>query len=396
MTRARASIQACLAIVLVLAIGWFYFWTAIPEARPGLVAKNNSSYYNLLTRGFLKGHLSLDLAPDPFLATLKDPSDPKERGAHGLHDISYYHGRYYIYFGVTPVLLLFLPFRLLTGNYLDDSIAVPLFACGGLVMAVLLLRAVRARYFPSVSPLAAAGCVLALGLANLVPMLLRRTAVWEVPIACGYFCCMTALWPCSRPGIRPAGCAGWPWPAPRWVSPSGRAPPTCWAAARCSSPSFPSCRARDAAGRGPGAARPDPAPPSCPSPPSASWLALYNYLRFGNPLDFGWRHMLNTDHGTRRREAPQLALLGYNLRVYALAPAGWSPYFPYVALAHLPPAPADFMLVEDSDGVLPNIPCVLLGLATLGLGRSPRASGRGIGWRLFASRCCWSPRAPAC
>jgi hypothetical protein len=61
------------------------------------------------------------------------------------------------------------------------------------------------------------------------------------------------------------------------------------------------------------------------------------------------------------------SFLWYNLRVYGLAHAAWSPYFPYVTLVHLPTAPAGFMVAEDPYGVLPNIPFVLLGLATLGL-----------------------------
>src|SRR5476651_2665636 len=131
----RLDAHAWFQAVLLLVIGWFYFWTAVPEWRPRLIARSNSSYYNLLTRGFMRGHLYLDLPVDPFLATLQNPSDPGQRGGHGAHDTSYFHGRYYIYFGVAPAVLVFLPFRLLTGSFIDDSLVVPLFACAGLGLA---------------------------------------------------------------------------------------------------------------------------------------------------------------------------------------------------------------------------------------------------------------------
>ena len=78
---------------LVLAVGWFYFWTAVPEWEPGLIAAKDDGYYNLLTRGFLRGHVYLDLRPDPYLATLANPWDPAARGPHGMPDTSYYRGK---------------------------------------------------------------------------------------------------------------------------------------------------------------------------------------------------------------------------------------------------------------------------------------------------------------
>ena len=44
----------------------------------------------------------------------------KEAGVSVHWDHAYYNGHYYMYFGVVPVLLLFLPFRLLTGQALTQ------------------------------------------------------------------------------------------------------------------------------------------------------------------------------------------------------------------------------------------------------------------------------------
>jgi hypothetical protein len=370
----RIETGTWLQVILVLAIGCFYFWTAVPEYRPGLVARTNESYYNLLTRGFLKGQLSLDEPADPFLATLKDPYDYNARQGHGAHDVTYYRGKYYIYFGVAPVVLLFLPFRLLTGSYLDDTLAVTLFSFGGLVMAVLLLRAVQARYFRGASLPAMAGAVVALGLGNLVPMLLRRTHLWEVPIACGYFCCLTALYAFFQA-----------WHSPRRLTWLAAASAACGCAVGSRPTYLLGCpallivlvsllreeRAAPVAGR--------PlrliAAALLPIGLIGLGLAAYNYLRFGNPTDFGWRHLLNADP-VATAKIFSWPFLQYNLRVYLLAWADWSPFFPYVTMVHLPAQPAGYMVAEDPYGILPNIPFVLLGLATLGLGGLRRIDGR--------------------
>ena len=349
---------------LLIPIAWFYFWTAVPEWRPGLIGTSNDSYYNLLTRGFVKGHLSLDLAADPFLATLRNPSDPLERAGHGLHDASYYHGRYYIYFGVTPAVLLFLPFRLLTGRFIDDGLAVPLFACAGLGLSFLLLRAMRARYFRTTSSLALAACTLALGLANLVPMLLRRTSVWEIPIACGFFCCMGSLYALFQAWHSPRR-VGWLAAAsgglglavgsrPTYLLGCSALAITLWALLRAEAGAGASRRFRLVLAA------------LLPIAAVGAGLALYNYLRFDNPLDFGFRHLMNSEQAATERIF-SWPFLRYNLRVYALAPATWTPFFPFVALAHLPPPPPGYLAVEDPYGILPNIPFVMFAGGLLSL-----------------------------
>ena len=40
----------------------------------------------------------------------------KEAGETFLWDRAYYKGKYYVYFGIVPVLTFYMPFKLLTGN----------------------------------------------------------------------------------------------------------------------------------------------------------------------------------------------------------------------------------------------------------------------------------------
>ena len=48
----------------------------------------------------------------------------KETGENYLWDTAYYEGHYYVYFGVVPVLLFYLPFYLVTGANFPTAIGV--------------------------------------------------------------------------------------------------------------------------------------------------------------------------------------------------------------------------------------------------------------------------------
>jgi len=77
-------------------------------------------YYNLLVHGFRQGHLYMDSDPDPALYST-DP-DTRRRASY-LQDASLFNHRYYLYYGVVPAALLFLPYSLATGG--DLSAALP-------------------------------------------------------------------------------------------------------------------------------------------------------------------------------------------------------------------------------------------------------------------------------
>lgn len=179
---------------LIGVIAAFYFWTVAPEKPRQLISSEGANYYNLLSRGFLKGELSLDVPDNPILATLANPYDPGQRAGHGMHDASYFKGKFYLYFGITPALVLFVPFKLLTGWFVNENLAVLIFAIGGFLSSYGLFHSIAKAQFPGAGlSLRLAGCV-ALGLATMVPALLRRPGIWEVPIACGYFCFILTLY----------------------------------------------------------------------------------------------------------------------------------------------------------------------------------------------------------
>lgn len=148
MTRSRRE-MAGLTIIFAC-VAWLYGYIGIPPHYSLKLSKENPDYYNQLVDGFLAGRLSLKNDPPRALVELADPYDPAQRanaGNVGLHDVAYYQGRYYLYFGVAPALTLFLPFKALTGLHFPQVLATVLFCAGGYGFSLLLFLAVRRRFF---------------------------------------------------------------------------------------------------------------------------------------------------------------------------------------------------------------------------------------------------------
>lgn len=152
-------------------------------------------HYSLLMHGFLKGHLYMDANVPEMLKACPDPWNPEVRGPNCpiLQDASYYDGRFYLYYGVAPVVTLLLPFRLMTGADLPLPLATFCFASVGLLASLVLWQSIKERYFPDVRVWVGGAGVVILGVASLLPALLRRTLVYELPIAAAYCFSMAAL-----------------------------------------------------------------------------------------------------------------------------------------------------------------------------------------------------------
>lgn len=110
--------------------------------------------YQQLADAFLNGHLHLfrETPPD-FLLSMENPYDTSlraslanEAGEEFYWDAAFYNGNYYVYFGVLPCLLLYLPFRALTGADLPNGVAVLIFACLTAVAVFMLVWELLHRY----------------------------------------------------------------------------------------------------------------------------------------------------------------------------------------------------------------------------------------------------------
>lgn len=382
--RPRAARRVVLGSVclLVLAIFW-------ASAHPGLLellgGGPTQSYYNLLVEGFQDGQLSLRKPVPPDLVRLADPYDPAANHPYRTpptlaDDLSLYQGKFYLYFGITPALLLFWPWAALAGHYLPQAAAVAAFCSIGFLAAAWLLAALWRRYFPGAPLGAAAAGILALGLGTGLPILLQRSDVYEVSISCAYMLialALAAVWQALHARARRA----W-WLAAASASLGlavGARPPVLFSALVLLLPILAAERKARA-----GLLLAAILPLGC----CGLGLMLYNARRFGSVFEFGQHYQLSgIRQDTIRHFSP--GYLWFNFRVYFLEPMRWQPHFPFLKNIVPPPLPPGHGIVEkpfSPFGVLAGIPFTWFALAAPFAWRrgASEAGRRGLGGFLAA------------
>ncbi|MDR3158230.1 MAG: hypothetical protein LBU11_04300 [Zoogloeaceae bacterium] len=142
--------------------------------------------YHSLTDAFLEGRLSLDKEATPELLNNSRPYDPAERMQRDTFyawDAAYYDGKYYCYFGVVPVLLMFLPFKWMTGQHLPTFMGVFVFSALSCVLLALLWREIVQRFMRRMPFFLYLLGALTLVLCAGVALLCRRALTYEVVVA---------------------------------------------------------------------------------------------------------------------------------------------------------------------------------------------------------------------
>ena len=109
--------------------------------------------YEVMADSLLEGHLYLDYDDvDPKLLTMENPYDPEARKAEGVRvhwDHAWYNGHYYMYFGVVPAVLTFLPYRILTGHALTTYHATQLYVMLMILGFFALFQELADRFYRS-------------------------------------------------------------------------------------------------------------------------------------------------------------------------------------------------------------------------------------------------------
>ena len=368
-SRVRRSLETALVVAALVSVGWFFAWTV--KTAGGFESAGDADYFNLLVRGFRKGHLYLDRAPAPELAALKDPYDPAQNDRYRLADATYFQGRYYLYFGAAPAVVLLLPYAALTGHELPTGAAVFGFCLTGFLTAALLWIAIRRRYFPASAVWVAPGGVLMLGLATHVLVLARRPGMYELPIAAAYAFTMLALgatYAAIHGGRRvlALGAAG----LCLGLAAASR-PPSVFGAAMLLPVLWVGWREKQS-GWWRGALAAGAALGAC-----IVAMLIYNYARFGNPLEFGQNYQLTASRELSNRHFG-LDYMRHNFGVYYFFPVGWSWTFPFVSARTPFASIPDYAGSEEMAGLLATLPFLWLALAApLAWRGRPDAESRG-------------------
>ncbi len=125
----------------------------------GCMFINNDGVYNLhshqqqykeLTEAMLDGHFYLNEIPDEGLEMLENPYDTSERTSAAVGyswDHAYYNGKYYVYFGIVPALVFYIPAKVIfnfdISLFMCHLILAPFFV----VFCYLLLYEIIKKYY---------------------------------------------------------------------------------------------------------------------------------------------------------------------------------------------------------------------------------------------------------
>lgn len=112
-------------LTVAVAVSLSVLFLIIPFTNSGFINPKweHHNQYNELAQAFLHGSLSLEKEVPEALLNMENPYDRTQRAkvlsAAGIPsaeqpwDTAFYNGKYYVYFGVLPVLLFYLPFNAL-------------------------------------------------------------------------------------------------------------------------------------------------------------------------------------------------------------------------------------------------------------------------------------------
>ncbi len=184
-----------LNVLLIYIVFIFYYWTPKYIFDPlNFQNINHGGSYNELAQNLRHGKVYMPAEPDPRLLELEDPYDPTQNGGLRIHDLSLYKGKYYLYFGVSPVVTLYIPYQIITKHGMPNTLAILIFSFGGFIFSVLFLRLLKKKYFDEVPEWMILLSIGVLGFGNGAGILLRRPDIYEVAIASGSFFSIGAIY----------------------------------------------------------------------------------------------------------------------------------------------------------------------------------------------------------
>lgn len=139
----------CVVVILscTLPMGISPIWNGeIPQHR---------NQYEVMAEAILEGHIYIDYGDtDKTLLEMENPYDTEKRNELGVKyhwDHAFYNGHYYMYFGVVPVFLVFLPYRIITGANLTTYHATQIFVVAFIVGIFHLFYSLAKKFFNKLS-----------------------------------------------------------------------------------------------------------------------------------------------------------------------------------------------------------------------------------------------------
>ena len=347
----------CLECAVIIILGSINpAFIGIRNGVPVRLGMPNHNQYDELAEAILDGgRLYIDNGDIPqSLLDMKNPYDTIERAHRSSEtgdsyrwDVAFFNGHYYVYFGIVPLLIMYLPFRAVTGSPFPSFIGVMVFAAIFALGVFMLMKRIAAR-FKNVS--VGTFLITALGAINFSGMifLAKRPDFYSVPIMCA---CAFTVW----------GINCWL----KALDTGKHRKALFFAGSLCLALSV-GCRPQSVLVSA--VALPLFLPElfggkfkkkkgitelcllALPYIVVAAGIMYYNYIRFGSPFDFGSAYNLTTNDVTRRGFVPER--IGLGIYTYLLQPPSFTAVFPFLQKVQISSNYAGMTIAENCFGGL--------------------------------------------
>lgn len=324
-------------LLLVLCAGGLI---AFAYPRDTFLRRVPADHYGWQTDAYVHGQLPLRFEPPREMLALPNPYSTAN-APYYIRDLALFGGQYYAYNGVAPILVFFIPIRLLTGWFPTEDLATVVFACLAVGLLFAFVLQLRRHLAPGLSAAWMAVALVMLGWGSGLPNWIAEIGTVQLASMSGALWQAAMLWCGAR--------ALWYERPTRWVALAS----TCWGLSVASRPSLLLSGAalfafawgverRPERSSGTGRMRTILAM-LVPAAVIGLGLATLNAARFGSPFEFGLRFTLN--HWGDQRElvffSPRYLLP--NLRAYLLSPVSVQSTWPYLIVGWRSPAGLIFL-----------------------------------------------------
>ncbi len=294
-----------------------------------------------LVDAFSCGQANLLKEPPQELLDLDNPYDRTARDSMGSSfewDHLLYNGKYYSYYGIAPVILLFMPYHSITGYYFSTPVAILIFSVIGIVGLTLAYLAFIRKWFGKLrSGIVLAG-LLMIHTVSGIWFSLGRNDIYEIAESAGFAFLTWGVWLLISSGIIGKSRISFVKTAfsSLLLGISVMCRPTlavyCICAALFMILAFPRAGTVSSADGTQTKKKSRYAVyAACAVLPMLTIAVLqmwYNYIRFDSPLDFGIQYSLTINDFTNAQYHTKLSLVPiYN---YLLAPPSFKMGFPFV------------------------------------------------------------------
>lgn len=341
--RRAITVIARIFLIMLIAVS---FWISY-ASRGGsysILEDFNSTEGNQITQdivdAFADGKVTMNIEMNDKLLALENPYDKSQREAeqigYYLWDHLLFEGEYYSYYGIAPVLTLFLPYHLMTGYYFPSVWAVWLFGAFGIYFLAKFYFCFINKFFRDTpSSLVLMGFI-TLELSSGIFLCFNVPNFYEIAQSSGFLCTTAGAYYLMRSNVIGGGNIrnGSLALSGIWLSLAVLCRPTlavyCVAALLFI---YAGLKKKKSAYTEKSGSKVKYYTPYilCAILPFAvigSIQMIYNYMRFGNPFDFGIQYSLTINDFTSTEYHTHLAAIGFFN--YLLAIPKFSNNFPFL------------------------------------------------------------------